>query len=62
MKKIYHFLSSIKREVHKRKLVPFFCLMVHNVHSSQVMIKRDSKKTVIVAFLEIPKKSKTWFA
>jgi len=27
-KKIHQFLSSIKNDAHKRKLVPFFCLTV----------------------------------
>jgi len=29
MKKIQQFLSSVKRDAHKRKTVPFFCLTVH---------------------------------
>jgi len=29
VKKIHQFLSSIKKDAHKRKLVPFFCLMVY---------------------------------
>ena len=30
MKKIQQFLSSAKRDAHKRKTVPFFCLTVYN--------------------------------
>ena len=28
VKKIHQFLSSIKKDAHKRKLLPFFCLTV----------------------------------
>jgi len=41
MKKIHHFLSSIKREVHKRKLVPFFCLTVYMAGRRASDNKRD---------------------
>ena len=33
--KNYQFLSSIKRDAHKRKLVPFFCLTMH-AHTDHV--------------------------
>jgi len=28
--KVHQFLPSIKKDAHKRKLVPFFCLTVYN--------------------------------
>jgi len=28
VEKVHQFLSSIKKDAHKRKLVPFFCLTV----------------------------------
>jgi len=50
MKKIHQFLSSIKKDVRKRKLVPFFCLMVYDACHGQVSFHDFLKGSTQIPF------------
>ena len=48
--KIHQFLSSIKKDVCKRKSVPFFCLMVYDACHGQVSFHDFLKGSTQIPF------------